>query len=48
MREFLTERVWANRPGAEQEETMKITALISSKLLGVAWARMKVFVTGRT
>jgi len=39
VREFLTERVWANRPGSADEETMKTTALVSSQLLGVAWAR---------
>ena len=39
VREFLTERVWANRPDAASEETMKTTALVSSQLLGVAWAR---------
>jgi AcrR family transcriptional regulator len=42
VREFLTERVWANRPGAADEETMKTTALVSSQLLGVAWARYVV------
>jgi AcrR family transcriptional regulator len=39
VREFLTERVWVNRPGATEEEAMKTTALVSSQLLGVAWAR---------
>jgi len=42
VREFLTERVWANRPGGANEETMKTTALVSSQLLGVAWARYVV------
>ena len=42
MREFLTERVWANRPGAADKEAMKATALVSSQLLGVAWARYVV------
>jgi hypothetical protein len=42
VREFLTERVWANRPGTAEEETMKTTALVSSQLLGVAWARYVV------
>ena len=42
VREFLTERVWAHRPGGANEETMKTTALVSSQLLGVAWARYVV------
>ena len=42
VREFLTERVWANRPGGTDEDTMKTTALVSSQLLGVAWARYVV------
>lgn len=42
LREFLTERVWANRPGAGRPAAMRTTALVSSQLLGVAWARYVV------
>lgn len=39
LREFLTERVWANRPGADQLAAMRTAALVSSQLLGLAWAK---------
>ena len=40
VREFLTERVWANVPGTgDDETTARTTALVSSQLLGAAWAR---------
>jgi Tetracyclin repressor-like, C-terminal domain len=42
LREFLTERVWANRPDGDSELARKTAALVSSQLLGVAWARYVV------
>lgn len=42
LREFLTERVWAHRPGGDTPESMRVAALVSSQLLGVAWARYVV------
>jgi len=42
LREFLTERVWANRPGASHETVMSTAALVSSQLLGIAWSRYVV------
>lgn len=32
-------RVWANRPGADQLAAMRTAALVSSQLLGLAWAK---------
>lgn len=42
LREFLTERVWAHRPGGDSPNAMRVAALVSSQLLGVAWARYVV------
>jgi AcrR family transcriptional regulator len=42
LREFLTERVWANLPRAGEEATLRTAALVSSQLLGLAWARYVV------
>ncbi|MGH9108889.1 MAG: TetR family transcriptional regulator [Acidimicrobiales bacterium] len=42
LREFLFERVWANRPDADRETTRITVALVSSQLLGLAWARYVV------
>jgi AcrR family transcriptional regulator len=39
LREFLTERVWANRPQGAGPESMRIAGLVSSQLLGLAWTR---------
>ena len=39
LREFLTERVWANRPDGMSPESMRIVSLVSSQLLGLAWTR---------
>jgi AcrR family transcriptional regulator len=42
VREFLTERVWAHRPsgnGADEEMMARTAALVSSQLVGTAWAR---------
>jgi AcrR family transcriptional regulator len=39
LREFLTERVWAHRDNADDESVALMTSLVSSQLLGVAWAR---------
>jgi AcrR family transcriptional regulator len=39
VREFLTERVWAHRELGSDGEAARITALVSSQLLGAAWAR---------
>jgi AcrR family transcriptional regulator len=38
VREFITERVWARVPGGG-ESAARTTALVSSQLLGAAWAR---------
>jgi AcrR family transcriptional regulator len=42
VREFLSERVTANRPGATGVGALKARALVSAQLLGVAWARYVV------
>jgi len=42
VREFLTERVWANRAGGGEEASMRTAALVSSQLLGLAWTRYVV------
>lgn len=39
VREFLTERVWAHRPGGGEQGSSRVAALVSSQLLGTAWAR---------
>jgi len=39
LREFLAERVWANVPGDDIEASALTAALVSSQLLGTAWAR---------
>jgi ABC-type Zn2+ transport system substrate-binding protein/surface adhesin len=39
VREFLTERVWAHRPAAQDAAVSRTTALVSAQLLGAAWAR---------
>lgn len=39
VREFLTERVWARVQTGDGESAARATALVSSQLLGVAWAR---------
>jgi len=39
VREFLAERVWTNRPTGDNELAARTTALVSSQLLGAAWAR---------
>jgi len=39
VREFITERVWSRVPGSEGETAARTTALVSSQLLGAAWAR---------
>jgi AcrR family transcriptional regulator len=39
VREFLTERVWARVPAGNGEAAARTTALVSSTLLGAAWAR---------
>lgn len=39
VREFITERVWARVPGSGGEIAARTTALVSSQLLGAAWAR---------
>jgi AcrR family transcriptional regulator len=42
VRQFLTERVWAREPASADEATQTRTALVSSHLLGLAWARYVV------
>jgi AcrR family transcriptional regulator len=42
MREFLTERVWANRARGSEQASMRTAALVSSQLLGLAWTRYVV------
>jgi AcrR family transcriptional regulator len=42
LREFLTERVWAHRADGDEEATARTAALVSSQLLGAAWARYVV------
>jgi AcrR family transcriptional regulator len=42
VREFITERVWARVPGSGGEAVARTTALVSSQLLGAAWARYVV------
>jgi AcrR family transcriptional regulator len=37
--EFVTERVWARVPDSGNEAAARTTALVSSQLLGAAWAR---------
>jgi len=39
VREFLTERVWARVPDGGSAAAARTTALVSSQLLGAAWAR---------
>jgi AcrR family transcriptional regulator len=39
LREFLTERVWSRGPRDGTSSASRATALVSSQLLGVAWAR---------
>jgi len=39
VREFLTERVWARVPDSGSDAAARTTALVSSQLLGAAWAR---------
>jgi len=39
VREFLTDRVWARVRTGDGEPAARVTALVSSQLLGVAWAR---------
>jgi AcrR family transcriptional regulator len=39
VREFVTERVWARVPASGSEVAARTTALVSSQLLGAAWAR---------
>jgi AcrR family transcriptional regulator len=39
VREFVTERVWARVPASGSEAAARTTALVSSQLLGAAWAR---------
>lgn len=39
LREFLTERVWAHRRQAGTAAAARTAALVSSQLLGTAWAR---------
>jgi AcrR family transcriptional regulator len=39
VREFLTERVWSRVPAGSGEAAARTTALVSSTLLGAAWAR---------
>jgi AcrR family transcriptional regulator len=39
VRDFLTERVWAHHDGADGESVALTTSLVSSQLLGAAWAR---------
>jgi AcrR family transcriptional regulator len=39
VREFLVERVWARVRTGDGEAAGRVTALVSSQLLGVAWAR---------
>ena len=39
VREFITERVWTRVPGSGGETAARTTALVSSQLLGAAWAR---------
>jgi AcrR family transcriptional regulator len=39
VREFLTARVWAHRPAAQDAAVARTTALVSAQLLGAAWAR---------
>lgn len=39
LREFLTERVWARPEQDDSEAGARATALVSSQLLGAAWAR---------
>jgi AcrR family transcriptional regulator len=39
VREFLTERVWSRVPAGNGEAAARTTALVSSTLLGAAWAR---------
>lgn len=38
-REFLTERVWGQPEGVDADEWLRRRALVSSQLVGVAWAR---------
>ncbi|MDQ2839363.1 MAG: hypothetical protein M3Y89_18490 [Actinomycetota bacterium] len=42
LREFLIERVWAHRSDTDEEATARTAALVSSQLLGAAWARYVV------
>jgi AcrR family transcriptional regulator len=39
VREFVTERVWARVPASGSDAAARTTALVSSQLLGAAWAR---------
>jgi AcrR family transcriptional regulator len=39
LREFLTERVWAHRRREDPASAARMAALVSSQLLGTAWAR---------
>ena len=39
LREFLTERVWAHRRQGDAAAAARTAALVSSQLLGTAWAR---------
>ncbi len=39
LREFLTERVWAHRRHGDPDAAARTAALVSSQLLGTAWAR---------
>lgn len=39
LREFLTERVWAHRRHGDPDAVARTAALVSSQLLGTAWAR---------
>jgi AcrR family transcriptional regulator len=42
LREFLTERVWADRTRGGEQASMRTAALVSSQLLGLAWTRYVV------
>lgn len=39
IREFLTERVWTDRPDGDAEQAARTASLVSSQLLGAAWVR---------